>query len=209
MERVLVIGAHYDDAELGVAGTSAKLVSLGKEVFKLTLTDNVTKSEHLNLDIPYHSSKKESAIACDILGVTEVNFQPIPCCELVYTKEIMQNIESFIFSNKIDTCFIHYEDDYNQDHVQANIISKTASRHCKRVLAYQSNGYCLAKPFYPSFFIDISSFASKKIQALKCYEHQHNRFDRLFEMTMKKNEVWGYSNKVDFAEGFVPIKFIY
>lgn len=40
MKKVLIIGAHYDDAELGVGGTAAKLVDEGCEVFKVTLTDN-------------------------------------------------------------------------------------------------------------------------------------------------------------------------
>ena len=42
MENILVIGAHYDDAELGAGGTMAKLVSQGKKVYKMTLTDNET-----------------------------------------------------------------------------------------------------------------------------------------------------------------------
>jgi len=42
MKNVLIIGAHYDDAELGAGGTAAKLASEGKNVYKLTLTDNET-----------------------------------------------------------------------------------------------------------------------------------------------------------------------
>lgn len=41
-KNVLIIGAHYDDAELGVGGTAAKLAIEGKTVYKLTLTDNET-----------------------------------------------------------------------------------------------------------------------------------------------------------------------
>lgn len=42
LKNVLIIGAHYDDAELGAGGTAAKLASEGKTVYKLTLTDNET-----------------------------------------------------------------------------------------------------------------------------------------------------------------------
>ncbi len=31
MKNILIIGAYYDDAELGVGGTAAKLVSEGKK----------------------------------------------------------------------------------------------------------------------------------------------------------------------------------
>ena len=40
MKRVLIIGAHYDDTELGAGGTAAKLVDEGCQVYKVTLTDN-------------------------------------------------------------------------------------------------------------------------------------------------------------------------
>ena len=33
MDKILIVGAHYDDAELGVGGTGAKLAAQGKEVY--------------------------------------------------------------------------------------------------------------------------------------------------------------------------------
>lgn len=206
MDRILIIGAHYDDAELGGGGTAAKLSAQGREVYKLTLTDNVTKSQHLDLNIGYESSIVESGMACKLLGVQEIEFSPVECCNLIYNKEIMQRVEHIIFSLKIDTVFMHFSDDYNQDHVEAFKICKTAARHCKNLLCYQSNAYTLPTPYYPTVFSDISEHAELKLNALKCYENQHNRFDRLFEITMERNKTWGYANKVEYAEGFHPIK---
>lgn len=51
MENVLIVGAHFDDAELGAGGTAAKLASEGKNVYKLTLTDNVTKFDAMNINV--------------------------------------------------------------------------------------------------------------------------------------------------------------
>ncbi|MDR3156999.1 MAG: hypothetical protein LBT69_03695 [Lactobacillales bacterium] len=101
---------------------------------------------------------------------------------------------------------MHFNDDYNQDHVAAHTLCKTAARHCKNLLMYQSNGYQLSIPYYPSIFLDISEFASKKYEALKNYGNQHNRFGKLFEIVMERNKIWGYANKVEYAESFVPIK---
>jgi LmbE family N-acetylglucosaminyl deacetylase len=58
MNNVLIIGAHFDDAELGAGGTAAKLVSEGKKVYKLTLTDNATKFTQKNINVDYDSSKR-------------------------------------------------------------------------------------------------------------------------------------------------------
>ncbi len=207
MKNILIIGAHYDDAELAVAGAAAKFVDEGKTVYKLTLTNNVTKSEHLKLDIEYEKSLKESGRACDVIGMTELTeFEPIECNHLEYNAATMQRIEKLIYKYEIDTVFIHFSDDMNQDHIAAHNLSKTASRHVDNVFAYQSNIYLLSTAYYPTYFIDISNYVDKKIEALKQYTDGHNRFDKLFETTLDRNRVWGYSNKVQYAEGFVPIK---
>ena len=48
MDKILIVGAHFDDAELGVGGTAAKLVSEGKKVYKLTLTVNELPTSYEN-----------------------------------------------------------------------------------------------------------------------------------------------------------------
>lgn len=85
MKNVLIVGAHYDDAELGCGGTAAKLASEGKNVYKLTLTNNVTRFEQMNIRVEYEKSVKESALACEILGVHEIDdFPPAPCNHVTY-----------------------------------------------------------------------------------------------------------------------------
>ena len=207
MNNILVIGAHFDDAELGCGGTMAKLAAEGKNVYKLTLTDNVTHFEQRNIHVDMESSLSDSARACAEMKVQEItDFPLIPCNHLTYTTEIMQKIETIIFEKKIDTVFIHYDSDMNQDHIAAAKLSLTASRHCKNVLYYQSNGYTLDKPFYPTVFFDISDYYDVKKRALDHYQGDHNRFERLFDIAMKRTEIWGYANEVPYAEGFVPVK---
>ncbi|MBE6808993.1 MAG: GlcNAc-PI de-N-acetylase [Ruminococcaceae bacterium] len=207
MNNILVVGAHFDDAELGCGGTMAKLAAEGKKVYKLTLTDNVTNFEQMNIHVGVESSRIDSANACKILNAEEiVDFEMAECNKLLYSKDIMQKVESIIFDKKIDTIFIHYDSDMNQDHIEASKICLTAARHCENILYYQSNGYILNKPFYPTVFFDISDYYDAKKEALYQYQGDHNRFDRLFDISLKKTEIWGYANKVKYAEGFVPVK---
>lgn len=207
MEHILVIGAHFDDVELGVGGTIARLVSEGKKVYKLTLTDNVTDFRDRNIKIEYEQAARESRKACRVLGITEVTeFCPKPCGYLSYSKEFMQQIEKVIFCLNIDTVFIHFHTDMNQDHVEAARLSMTAARHCRNILQYQSNGYILDNEFYPTYFVDISDFITKKKEALACYDRVHNRMDRLFENCVERNHTWGFANEVAYAEGFRIIK---
>ena len=209
MENILIVGAHFDDAELGAGGTAAKLVHEGKNVYKLTLTDNKTNFEQKNIHVSFDESKVQSAKACDILGVKEiVDFKPVECSRLSYTKEIMQRVESVIYRYNIDTVFIHFGTDMNRDHVSANEICLTAARHCSNILEYQSNGYILDNEFYPTYFVDVSGYIEEKRNALKMYGEEHNRFSRLFETNIERNHIWGYANEVEYAEGFRIVKML-
>lgn len=209
MNNILMVGAHFDDVELGVGGTAAKLASDGKNVYKLTLTDNVTNFKDMNINVEYESSKMQSARSCKVLGINEiVDFKPAECSKLEYSKEIMQRVEKIIYEYNIDTIFMHFNADMNTDHVAASRICLTAGRHCKNIIQFQSNGYVLENVYYPTFFIDISNFIDKKKEALNCYGSEHNRFNRLFESSIERCHVWGYANKVEYAEGFNIIKML-
>ena len=209
MQNILVIGAHYDDAELGAGGTMAKLAAEGKNVYKLTLTDNVTKSSHLHINVEYETSVRESALACEVLGVKEsTEFEPVECCHLFYDTETMQRVEDVLYKYSIDTVFMHYNDDLNQDHISASKICLTAARHCQNVFFYQSNLYILPRVFTPTVYFDISDYIDKKREALYKYTGDHNRFNSLFETNIERNHVWGYSNKCAYAEGFVAQKLL-
>ena len=57
MENILIIGAHYDDAELGAGGTGAKFAAEGKKVYKITLTDNETNYTQMHIQVDAVASK--------------------------------------------------------------------------------------------------------------------------------------------------------
>ena len=207
MKNILIVGAHFDDVELGVGGTAAKLVDNGANVYKLTLTDNVTNFDRFKINVEYESSREQSGRACEVLGVKEItDFKPIECTKLEYSTEIMQQIEAYIYDLNIDTIFMHFKADMNTDHVAASKLCLTAGRHCRNILQYQSNGYVLENVYYPTFFVDISDYIEKKKASLSRYGKEHNRFGSLFEVTIDRNRVWGFSNKVEYAEGFNIIK---
>lgn len=209
MENILIVGAHFDDAELGAGGTAAKLAAEGKNVYKLTLTDNVTNFEAMDINVAYESSRIQSARACEVLGIKEItDFKPVACSKLEYTQKIMQQVEKYLYDLNIDTIFMHFNADMNTDHVAASRICLTAGRHCKNIIQFQSNGYVLENVYYPTFFVDVSDYIDKKRAALACYGSEHNRFDSLFEVSIDRNRVWGYSNKVKYAEGFNIIKML-
>lgn len=208
MDNILIIGAHYDDAELGVGGTAAKLAQKGKNVYKVTLTDNETAFTQMNVYVDALESVRQSSRACQVLGIKEItDFKPVPCNTLTYTTKMMQRIEEVIYNYDIDTVFMHFANDINQDHVAASQLCLTAARHCNNIYQYQSNGYIINQ-YEPTLFVDISDYIELKREALAQYEGGHDRFNRLFTTTIERNHIWGYANKVEYAEGFHVIKSI-
>ncbi len=207
IKKVLIVGAHYDDTELGAGGTAAKVLKNGGEVYKITLTDTVVQSEDMGLDIKSERVKENSRNACIMLGgVKEIEFPVQPYGQLVYKKEIMQMMEHIILEKKIDTVIFHHADDYNTDHMGAHEICKTAGRHVNNLLMFQSNPYIIFENFCPNLFVDISDTIEEKRKALACYDSEHDRWGRLFEANIQRNSVWGYGNHVKYAEGFCAIK---
>lgn len=210
MKNILIVGAHYDDAELAAGGSAAKWVKEGKKVYKLTLTDNVTNFAQKNRNVSYETSVSESSKACQILGVIEIlDFVPQPCNHLKYSTEIMQQVEAIIYKYEIDTIIMHYYQDANQDHVEANRICATAGRRCKNILTYQSNGYIVARPINPTFYVDITSTIEQKKRAIAQYGKEHNVNGKLFQMCFNRNAVYGYSCDSEYAEAFEVVKMTY
>ena len=207
MQNVLILGAHYDDLELGVGGTAYKLSQNGKKVYKITLTDTEVISKEQNVNIKAENAWCDSGRACEILGVEQLKIHQAKHGQLEYNLEMMQEIEHIIFEKNIDTVFIHYFEDYNTDHVVAHQLCKTAARHVKNLLMFHTNPYVLIDNFSPNMFVDISDCIEYKQKALECYEKDHNRRGNLFETCKNRNSVWGYAIQKPFAEAFQVIKY--
>ena len=213
MKNILVVGAHFDDAELGCGGSMARWVEEGKTVFKLTLTDNETNFSARDIHVDADESFEDSDKACKVLRVEEqYKMLGARCGGLIYNKTRMQYVESLIFSLEIDTLLIHYKDDLNQDHAEASKICYTAGRYCDTILMYQSNQYILPTDFYPRVFVDITDTVALKMSALECYRIGHDRYKQLFHNTMSNNRLLGHSvftdEKEHWVEAFQPLKMV-
>ncbi len=212
MDTILLVGAHYDDVELGVGGTAARLSANGKKVYKLILTDNYVQESEFNKYTAPETSLIESRQACDILGITEiVDFAKVPNCTLEYSTELMRCVEKVILKYGIDTIFMHSEYDMNHDHVEAAKICKVAARHIDNLYMYRSNIYVTERPFLPRVFFNISDYIEKKKEALAVYGIEHQRSmaggeNLLFENVIYQNKIWGYAIDAMYAEGFEVIK---
>ena len=74
-KKVLVISPHPDDEVIGVGGSMAKLISLGHEVYILTVSGHLPP---LYKRRDYDKSVEEAYNAYKILGISNSKFLEIP-----------------------------------------------------------------------------------------------------------------------------------
>jgi LmbE family N-acetylglucosaminyl deacetylase len=198
-KKVLFIGAHFDDVDLACFGTMAKLIANGIEVYKLTLTDNVTVYEGLVVD--YDLSRIQSQKICNLIGVKQLDFDVFPCSQLGNSQKEMQAIEAVINNIKPDAVFTHHYYDVNMDHIAASNLVTTAARHVKSLLYYKSNMY-FNTSFKHNLFFDISDYIELKKQALNIYSSEHDRKDRLFNHAITRDILCADNFNVTAVESF-------
>jgi bacillithiol biosynthesis deacetylase BshB1 len=211
--RAMLIAAHPDDAEIGMGGTIAALISQGHEIIVVDLTNGEPT--------PYGSPeirKKETADSSAILGIKIRIMLDIPNREIHDSIENRKKVANLIREHKPEILFIPYWDDAHPDHLAAHSLCTAARFYSKfsksdlkhephyprKVLHYFSLHH--RAKIEPSFIFDISAHFEKKMRAVKCYKSQFEMNPnnlgalKLFET---ENAYWGTQIGVAYGEPFV------
>lgn len=178
---VLAIGAHPDDVELGCGGTIAKLISEGKKVAIIDLTEGELGTRGTN-----ETRAIEAKNAADILGISARENLKMKDGFLVNSEEYQLRIIKAIRTYQPEIVFCNAVDDRHPDHAKA---AKLASDACflsglikieteesgkkqEKWRPKQVFHYIQWKNLEPDFVIDISGFLDKKIESCLAYKTQ-------------------------------------
>ena len=178
---ILAIGAHPDDVELGCGGTLAKLISEGKKVAIIDLTQG-----ELGTRGTKETRKEEAEEAAKILGISARENLKMKDGFINNSEEYQMRIVKMIRKYQPEIVFANAIDDRHPDHAKA---SKLASDACflagLRKIETELDGaaqeswrpkhvfhYIQWKNIKPEFVIDISSFMDKKIASCLAYKTQ-------------------------------------
>ena len=178
---VLAIGAHPDDVELGCGGTIAKLISEGKKVAILDLTQGELGTRGTN-----ETRAIEAKNAGEILGISARENLKMKDGFLVNSEEYQLRIIKTIRTYQPEIVFCNAVDDRHPDHAKA---AKLASDACflsglikieteesgkkqEKWRPKQVFHYIQWKNLEPDFVIDISGFLDKKIESCLAYKTQ-------------------------------------
>jgi LmbE family N-acetylglucosaminyl deacetylase len=155
-QRVLAIGAHPDDVELGCGATLAGHVARGDRVHILTLSGGEAGGETAE-------RMQESRCAALVIGA-ELTLASLADTSISEGSETISIIEKCIREVQPHIVYTHSEKDGHQDHRNAFRATMVAARGVASVLAYQAPS-CTVQ-FVPNRFIEIGPFLAIKQRAV-------------------------------------------
>ena len=154
--NILAIGAHFDDVELGCAGTLAKHIADGDNVYVYVVTLSGYSNQNKKIIRSNHVAKKEGTKAMKILGVKELICGNFKTLNVEFNEKLNKEIIKIINSKKIDCIYTHWHGDIHHDHQSVSKATMHSSRHVKRILMYRSNWYQSPHQFIGNYYVDIT-----------------------------------------------------
>ena len=225
---ILAIGAHPDDVELGCGGTVAKLISEGKTVAIVDLTQGELGTRGTNF-----TRAEEAANSAKILGISSRENLKMKDGFLTNSEEHQLQIVKIIRKYQPEIVLANAIDDRHPDHAKAaklvsdacflsglvKIETVSEGENQKPWRPKQIFHYIQWKNIAPDFVIDISDFMEKKIEACLAFKTQFydpnstepmtpiSTKDFLESLTYRAQDL-GRLSGVEFAEGFTTEKLL-
>ena len=200
-KRVLFLGAHPDDIELGCGALLHHIVKQ-TEVLCVTLSDNQKNPDLQNV-------KGEHFASMAILGVPREKIVFGPFTTRVFPNARQEILEYFLSLRRDfnpDLIFVHSKQDVHQDHLTMTDESLRAFRGIT-VLGFDvvRSSY----GFFPHFLVEVTEEdVDKKIEALACYETYRDRYYFNRELTRSIMVRHGALAECPFAEGFDILRIV-
>ena len=161
-KRVLAIGAHPDDVEIGCGAALAKHRAMGDEVRILTLSRGAVGGDMA-------TRTQEATRAAGILGAS-LEIADLPDTRISDGIATIEIIQMAIRSFSPTHIYTHSSHDAHQDHRSTHAASVVAARGVRNVYGYQSPSSNV--DFRPNHFIDVTNYIDKKVEALSAHESQ-------------------------------------
>lgn len=200
-KRVLFLGAHPDDIELG-AGALIHNIRSRSEILCATLSDN-----QKNPDLLYVVEEHRASMS--ILGVPK-DHDLIETFETRKFPDARQEVLEYMLKLrrefKPQIIFCHSQNDIHQDH---NVVTQEALRAYRGLTVLGFDVVRSSYNFFPHFFVEVTAQdVEKKIEALAQYKTYHDRYyfdPALLRATMIRH---GALAERDFAEGFDILRIV-
>lgn len=200
-KRVLFLGAHPDDIELG-CGALIHHIAKKTEILCVTLSDNQQNPDLKNV-------KDEHIRSMKILGVPQERILFGPFTTRIFQDSRQEILEYFLKLRRDfqpDLIFVHSKQDVHQDH---NTMTDEALRAFRGITVLGFDVVRSSYGFFPHFLVEVAEEdVNKKIEALSQYETYKDRYYFNAELTRSIMVRHGALAEVPFAEGFDILRIV-
>ncbi len=200
-QKILCIGAHPDDLEIGMGGTIARNVKEGNKVLMAVSM------------VPYAKNKRIDEVekAAKVLGA-DSTILDLNLDYKILTREIIEIFDELISKFRPNVIYTHWNHDSHQDHriISEAVFSATRNNQSDLYMYEQIlPGGIVPYNFRAQKFVDISQYIDKKTAALKAHRSQYkkNKYNWVSGIKSRANQ-WGYMIGVKYAEAFEVVKII-
>jgi len=199
--KMLVVGAHPDDIEIGCAGNLLKYANAGHDVYLLVMTLGEMGGDG-------QVRKEEQDRSAEIMKAKDLIWGGYKDTQLASNmNRMVSDIEVLLKKIKPDFVFVNYGDDTHQDHRALSRAALSATRYIKNVLFYEVP---TTQNFSPSAFVDIKDTMDGKVASLLAHKSQVMKTN-IEELSItdiaKSTAVFrGIQGRVLLAEGFAPLR---
>lgn len=202
-KRVLFLGAHPDDIELGCGGLLHHIVTkTDADVLCVTLSDNQKNPDLKNVKDEHYASMQK-------LGVPREKIVFGPFITRVFPDTRQDILEYFLKLRKDfkpDLIFVHSKEDIHQDH---NVMTEEALRAYRGITVLGFDVVRSSYGFFPHFIVEVTEEdVNKKIEALSQYETYRDRYYFNAELTRSIMVRHGALAECPFAEGFDILRIV-
>jgi LmbE family N-acetylglucosaminyl deacetylase len=186
--RLLVIAPHPDDEILGAGGTIVRFSRAGGEVTVLTVTGDLPPVYPPGV---WEDNVAEARLAHAVVGVKESIFMDNPAVMLgeIPVPELNDKILKVLEQVDPDILFVPYYDRHiDHRHVfEATMVATRpvgVGQRLRLLAAYETlsgthwNAPHMEPNFSPNWSVDITEQIDTKLEAMRCYQRDLQRFPR-------------------------------
>lgn len=210
--RILAIGAHADDVELGCGGTLAKAIQNGHMVNVVVMSD----SSYSNYDGTVLRTKEdashEAISAIKELGIEETNFTVLDfeTKDVPYNSDSVESLDKLMNSYSPDLILTHWTFDTHQDHRNTALATISAARNSNNILMYEPfppSGRSYVA-YRPQVYVDITDSIPTKIRSIEAHESQLNKYgSEWIDSITGRAKMRGFESGVTYAETFEMLRY--
>lgn len=207
--RILAIGAHADDVELGCGGTLLKHRDAGDEINILLITHSGYSSKDKNLNRTREIASTEAKTSADILKAQLKCLEKEPLT-LVPNEKFVLELEEEISRIKPDRVYVHRVSDTHSDHAAVGYVALRAARKCDSVFLYRSNWYIMDNDSEDKYYVDISNYIEQKKKLIAVFESEMKAVNYSWiDFVTKQNCAAGAKIGVAYAETYQMVKMVW